>query len=165
MVKDYHYLYLKCDVLLLYYCYIITIVILLLLFYCYGCCYFSLLYCFIVLFRNRCLENYGLCPSHNLSAAALSWDAAPCMTKIELDRISDVDMYLFLKKLLKVVYLIFLKYTAKQTQLRNQKFFRAGEVLWNLGTTINISSKTLEKRPHREKCWSFFVLDTLKTAF
>ena len=91
----------KYDVLLLYYCYIITIVILLLLFYYYGCYYFSLLYCFIVLFRNRCLENYGLCPSHNLNAAALSWDAAPCMTKIELDLNSDVDMYLFFEKVIK----------------------------------------------------------------
>ena len=25
-------------------------------------------------FRNRCLKNYGLCPSHYLSASTLSWD-------------------------------------------------------------------------------------------
>ena len=36
----------------------------------------------------------------------------------------------------------------------NQKFFRAGEVSWNQGTSINISSKTKEKRPHREMFYS-----------
>ena len=28
-------------------------------------------------FRNNSLKNYGLCPSHYLSAAALSWVAIP----------------------------------------------------------------------------------------
>ena len=48
--------------------------------------------------RNRGVENYGLCLSHYLSAPALSWDAILSMTKVELDLISEVDMYLFLKK-------------------------------------------------------------------
>ena len=56
MMKDYHDLYLK-----------------------YG---------FIVLgdvfekFRNNSSKNYGLCPSHYLSASALSWDAMLNMTKV-----------------------------------------------------------------------------------
>ena len=44
-------------------------------------------------------------------------------------------------------------------QVRNQKFFRAGEILWNLGTSINISYKAQEKKGN------FFLLDTLKTTF
>ena len=46
-------------------------------------------------FRNRCLENYGLCPGHYLSTPALSWDAMLSMAKVELNVISGVDMYLF----------------------------------------------------------------------
>ena len=49
-------------------------------------------------FGNRCLENYGLSPSHYLSPSALSWDAMLSMTKVELDPISDVDIYVLYKK-------------------------------------------------------------------
>ena len=35
-------------------------------------------------FRNNRLKNYGLCPSHYFSAAALIWDAMLNMTKVEL---------------------------------------------------------------------------------
>ena len=48
--------------------------------------------------RNRCLENYDLCPSHYFSAPALSWDSMLGMTKVELDLISDVDKYLLFEK-------------------------------------------------------------------
>ena len=49
-------------------------------------------------FRNRCLEDCGLCPSHYLIAAALSSDAMLSMTKVRLDFISDNDMYFKKKK-------------------------------------------------------------------
>ena len=71
-MKNYHDLYLKCDILLL-----VDV---------------------FEKFKNRCLENYGLCPSNYLSVLDLSWDALFSMTKVELDIISDVEMYLFLKK-------------------------------------------------------------------
>ena len=45
-------------------------------------------------FRNTCLENYGFCPSHCLTAPGLGWDKMLSMTKVELDPISDVNMYL-----------------------------------------------------------------------
>ena len=45
--------------------------------------------------RNRCLENYGLCPSDCLSAAALGWNAILNMSKVELDLISDVKCTCF----------------------------------------------------------------------
>ena len=44
------------------------------------------------------MKNYGLCPSHCLSAPALSWDAMLNMTKVKLELISDPDMYIFLEK-------------------------------------------------------------------
>ena len=48
-MKDYHNLYLKCDVLLL-----VDV---------------------FEKFRNNSIKNYGLCPSHYLNVPALSWDA------------------------------------------------------------------------------------------
>ena len=48
-----------------------------------------------------------------------------------------------------------------QRYSRNQKFFRAGEVLGNQGTSINISLKPLEKKVLQGKTLEFFLLDTL----
>ena len=39
-------------------------------------------------------KNYGLYPSHFLSATFLSWDAMFNMTKIKPELISDPDMYI-----------------------------------------------------------------------
>ena len=49
-------------------------------------------------FRNNSLKNYGLCPSHYLSAPSLSWDSMLNMTKVELELISDPDMHIFFEK-------------------------------------------------------------------
>ena len=68
MMKDFYDLYLKCDVLLLTYVF--------------------------QKFRN----NYGLCPSHYLSAPAFSSYAMLNMTKIKLGLILDPDMYMFFEK-------------------------------------------------------------------
>ena len=44
-------------------------------------------------FRNSILKSYGLYPSHYLIAPALSWDAMLSKAKVELELISDADMY------------------------------------------------------------------------
>jgi len=49
-------------------------------------------------FRKMCLDNYGLDPCHYVSAPGLSWQAMLKITKIELELISDIDMYLFIEK-------------------------------------------------------------------
>ena len=49
-------------------------------------------------FRDESLKNYGLCPSHYLSALALSWGAMLNMTKVEFELIPDPDMYIFFGK-------------------------------------------------------------------
>ena len=59
--------------------------------------------------------NYRLCPSHYLSAAALSWDAMLNRTKVELELIPDPDMYIFFKKGQEVEFLIFLIAIVKPT--------------------------------------------------
>ena len=49
-------------------------------------------------FTNNSLNNYGLCPSHYLSAPALSWDVILNITKVELELISNPDMFMFFEK-------------------------------------------------------------------
>ena len=49
-------------------------------------------------FRNNNLKNYGLCPSHYLSAPGLSWDTVLKLTKIESELIPDPDMYIILEE-------------------------------------------------------------------
>ena len=48
-------------------------------------------------FRNNSLKSYGICPSHYLSAQTLRWDAMLDM-KVELETISDAEVYFFFEK-------------------------------------------------------------------
>ena len=45
-----------------------------------------------------CLKYYELDPCHYFSSSGLSWDAMLKKTKIELEKISDIDKYLFIGK-------------------------------------------------------------------
>ena len=49
-------------------------------------------------FISTCLKYYELDPCHYFSAPGLSWDAMLKMTGAELEKISDIDMYLFVEK-------------------------------------------------------------------
>ena len=49
-------------------------------------------------FINTYLKHYGLVPCHYFSAPGLSWDAMLKMTGTELEKISDIDQYLFIEK-------------------------------------------------------------------
>ena len=57
-------------------------------------------------FSNNTLENYGLCPSHYLSAPALSWDAMLHMTKMNSNLFQILTCVCSLKKLTAVGFLI-----------------------------------------------------------
>ena len=46
-------------------------------------------------FISTSLKYYNLDPCHYFSAPGLSWDA---MTKVELEKISNADMHLFIEK-------------------------------------------------------------------
>ena len=67
MIKNYHNLYLKCDVLLL--------------------------ADVFEKFRDNSIKNYGLFPSHYLSTPLML-----NMTKVELQLIPDLDIYIFCEK-------------------------------------------------------------------
>ena len=49
-------------------------------------------------FIDTCLKFYGLDPCHYFSSPGLSWDAMLEITGVRLERIVDIDMYLFIEK-------------------------------------------------------------------
>ena len=49
-------------------------------------------------FIKTCLKYYNLDSCHYFSASGLSWDAMLKMTKIELQKISDPDMHIFIEE-------------------------------------------------------------------
>ena len=49
-------------------------------------------------FIATCLKFYGLDPCHYFSSPGLSWDAMLKMTGMRLEKIVDIDMYLFIEK-------------------------------------------------------------------
>ena len=49
-------------------------------------------------FIGTCLTFYGLDPCHYFSSPGLSWDAMLKMTGIKLEKIPDIDKYLFIEK-------------------------------------------------------------------
>ena len=49
-------------------------------------------------FRKTCLEYYKLDPCHYFTSPGLAWDAMLKMTKVKLELMTDVDMYLFIEK-------------------------------------------------------------------
>ena len=49
-------------------------------------------------FISTCIRYYGLDPYHYFSAPGLSWNAVLKMTKVELEKISDPDKYMFFEQ-------------------------------------------------------------------
>ena len=49
-------------------------------------------------FRSVCKQAYDLDPAHYFTAPGLSWDAMLRHTKVELDLIDDIDMYLMVEQ-------------------------------------------------------------------
>ena len=49
-------------------------------------------------FIDTCLKYYGLDPCHYFSSPGLSWDAMLKMTGVKLEKMSDIDKYLFIEK-------------------------------------------------------------------
>ena len=69
-------------------------------------------------FIDICLKFYGLDPCHYYSSPGISWDAMLKMTDIKLERISDIDKYLFIDKGLKGG----IPYIAKRHARANNKY-------------------------------------------
>ena len=71
-------------------------------------------------FRNNSLKNYRLCPNHYLNAPISSWDTVLNMTKVELELISDLDMYIFFEGMSSGV-----SYISKRYSKANNKYLKS----------------------------------------
>ena len=71
-------------------------------------------------FINTCLNYYGLDPCHYFSSPGLAWDAMLKMTGIELELISDIDMYLFIEIAMRGG----ISYIAKRYSKANNKYMK-----------------------------------------
>ena len=69
-------------------------------------------------FIATCLKFYGLDPCHYFSSPGLSWDAMLKMTGVKLEKISDIDKYLFIEKGLRGG----ISYIAKRYAKANNKY-------------------------------------------
>ena len=69
-------------------------------------------------FIDTCLKFYGLDPWHCFGSPGLSWDAMLKMTEIKLEKISDIDKYVFIEKGLQGV----VSYIAKRYPRANNKY-------------------------------------------
>ena len=56
---------------------------------------------FLKKFIDTCLKFYELDPCHYFSSPGLSWDGMLKMTGIELEKISEINKYLFIEKRIK----------------------------------------------------------------
>ena len=69
-------------------------------------------------FIDTCLKFYGLDPCHYFSSPRLSWDVMLKMTGVKLEKISDIDRYLFIEKGLRGG----ICYIAKRYANKNNKY-------------------------------------------
>ena len=60
-------------------------------------------------FIHTCLKLYELDPWHYFNTPGLSWDAMLKMTGVKVEKISDIDKYLFIEKGLRGGFLTLLK--------------------------------------------------------
>ena len=49
-------------------------------------------------FIDNCLKYFGLDPCHYFSSPGLSWDVTLKMICVKLEKISDIDKYLFIER-------------------------------------------------------------------
>ena len=71
-------------------------------------------------FIDTCLKFYGLDPCHYFSSPGLSWDVMLKMTCVRLEKILDIDMYLFIEKRLGGG----ISYIAKRYAKANKKYMK-----------------------------------------
>ena len=71
-------------------------------------------------FIDMCLKFYVLDPCHYFSSPGLSWDSKLKMTGVELEKISNIEKYLFIEKGLKGR----ISYMAKRYAKANYKYIR-----------------------------------------
>ena len=69
-------------------------------------------------FIASCLKFYGLDPCHYFSSPGLSWDAMLKMNDVKLEKLSDIDKYLFIE----IGLIGGISYIAKRYDKANNKY-------------------------------------------
>ena len=72
-------------------------------------------------FIDTCIKFYKLDPCHYFSSPGLSWNAMLKMTGVKLEKISNIDMYLFTEKGLRGG----ISYIAKRYSEANNKYIKS----------------------------------------
>ena len=54
-------------------------------------------------FRNACLKAYNLDPGHFYTSPGLAWQACLKMTEVDIELLTDPDMYLFIEEGLRLI--------------------------------------------------------------
>lgn len=49
-------------------------------------------------FRDECQAIYSIDPAHHYTAAGFSWEAMLKYTKVEIELLTDIDMYMFIER-------------------------------------------------------------------
>ena len=70
-------------------------------------------------FRKTCMQHYKLDPCHYFMSPGLSWDAMLKMTNIKLELMTDIDMFQFIEKGMRVV-----SYIANRYGKANNKYMK-----------------------------------------
>ena len=83
-------------------------------------------------FIDTYLKFYKLGRCHYFSSPGLSWDAMLKMTGVKLEKISDIDMYLFIEKGL----IVGISYIAKRYSEANNKYMKNYEYRQNTYCTL-----------------------------
>ena len=78
------------------------------------------MYYYYVMYLKIINNYYGLDPCHYFSSPELSWDAMLKMAGIELELISDIDIHLFIEKVMRGG----ISYIAKRHSKRNNKYVK-----------------------------------------
>ena len=79
-------------------------------------------------FIDTCLKFYGLDPCHYFSSPRLSWFEMLKMTGVRLEKIVDIDMYLFIEKGLRGG----ISYVAKRYAKANNKYMKDYDIKKNV---------------------------------
>ena len=85
------------------------------------------------------LKIYGLGPCHYFSSPGVSWDAMLKMTGIKLEKVSDIDKYLFIERRLGGG----ISYIAKRYAKANNKYMNGYDPKKPLTCTSNIDVNDL----------------------
>ena len=91
-------------------------------------------------FRILCLETYKLDPAHYFTSPGLSWDAMLKYTKVNLQLIEDVDMYLMIESGLRDgISMISNKYAkANNLYVEDYNLATCARNLWLIAALYNI---------------------------